>query len=38
MYKGTSILPDIHVRGGEDLENLEKDKVVQEAINGIEKK
>ncbi len=38
MYKGTSILPDIHVRGGEDLDNLDQDKMVQAAINWIEKK
>ena len=31
IYKGTSILPDIYVQGGENLEDLEKDKMLLEA-------
>lgn len=37
IFQGTSVFPDIHIRGGEDFENLEKDKMILEAINWIEK-
>lgn len=38
MFKGTSILPDIHVKGGENLDDLEKDQSVIKAINWLKEK